>query len=87
MKKGIYCLEGLWAHDLKNKSTVLPILELLEKGGISNFIHHTCATKEELGFFLEKWKKIIQIISQSTLFFLNRRVIPLNFFFFFLNIP
>lgn len=57
MKKGIYCLEGLWAHDLKNKSTVLPILELLEKGGISNFIHHTCATKEELGFFLEKWKQ------------------------------
>lgn len=57
MKKGIYCLEGLWDNDLKNKSTVLPILELLEKGSISNYIYHTCATKEELEFFLTKWKK------------------------------
>lgn len=50
-------MEGLWAHDLKNKSTVLPILELLEKGGISNFIYHACAAKEELEFFLKKWKQ------------------------------
>ena len=57
MKKGIFCLEGLWTHDLKNKSTVLPILELLQKGGVCNHIHHTCATKEELEFFLNKWKQ------------------------------
>ncbi len=56
MKKGIFCLEGLWAQDLKNKSTVLPILELLQKGGICNNIYHACATKEELEFFLNKWK-------------------------------
>lgn len=57
MKKGIYCLEGLWDRDLQNKSTVLPILELLHKGGICNYIYHTCATKEELEFFLKKWKQ------------------------------
>jgi hypothetical protein len=57
MKKGIYCLEGLWTNDLKNRSTVLPILELLEKGGISNYIYHGCATKEELEFCLKKWKQ------------------------------
>ncbi len=57
MKKGIFCLEGLWGQDFKNKSTVLPILELLQKGGICNNIYHGCATKEELEFCLEKWKQ------------------------------
>lgn len=57
MKKGIFCLEGLWKDDLKNKSTVLPILELLQKGGVCNHIHHACATKDELEFFLNKWKQ------------------------------
>ncbi|MES2591896.1 MAG: DUF6642 family protein [Bacteroidota bacterium] len=57
MKKGIYCLEGLWTDDLQNKSTVLPILELLHKGSICNYIYHACATREELEFFLKKWKK------------------------------
>lgn len=57
MKKGIFCLEGLWTNNLNNKSTVLPILELLQKGGVCNHIHHTCATKEELEFFLNKWKQ------------------------------
>lgn len=57
MKKGIYCLEGLWTHDLQNKSTVLPILELLHKGSICNYIYHACATQGELEFFLKKWKQ------------------------------
>lgn len=57
MKKGIYCLEGLWTTDFKDKSTVLPILELLEKGGICKYIYHGCATKGELEFFLKKWKQ------------------------------
>lgn len=57
MKKGIYCLEGMWTHDLQNKSTVLPILELLHKGSICNYIYHACATREELEFFLKKWKQ------------------------------
>ncbi len=57
MKKGIYCLEGLWDQDVNNKSTVLPILELLDKGNTCKYIYHTCATKEELEFFLKKWKQ------------------------------
>jgi ribosomal protein L10 len=69
MKKGIYCLEGLWDNDLKNKSTVLPILELLDKGGICRFIYHTCATKEELEFFLNKWKQK-SIISKFPILYL-----------------
>src|SRR5437762_1549422 len=57
MKKGIYCLEGLWDINLKDKSTVLPILELLEKSGVCKHMHHSCATKDELEFFLKKWKQ------------------------------
>lgn len=56
MKKGIYCLEGLWDNNVKNKSTVLPILELLEKRGICNYVYHSCATTNELEFLLTKWK-------------------------------
>jgi hypothetical protein len=57
MKKGIYCLEGLWDNSLRNKSTVLPILELLEKRGICRYIYHACATKDEVDFLLKKWKQ------------------------------
>ena len=56
-KKGIYCIEGLWEpNNVSNKSTVLPILELLEKRGICNYIYHNCATEQELEFYLKKWK-------------------------------
>jgi hypothetical protein len=57
MKKGIYCLEGLWDYNLKDKSTVQPILELLEKSDICKHMYHSCATKDELEFFLRKWKQ------------------------------
>ena len=58
-KKGIYCLEGLWNHhDIKDKSTVLPILDLLEKRNYCDYIYHDCATKEELEFFLDKWTRL-----------------------------
>jgi hypothetical protein len=56
-KKGIYCVEGLWDHrNIQDKSTVLPILDLLEKKGYCNYIYHDCATRNELEFFLDKWK-------------------------------
>ncbi len=35
IKKGIYCIEGLWDHgNIQDQSTVLPILDLLEKRGL-----------------------------------------------------
>ena len=55
-KKGIFCIEGMWEPSIQDKSTVLPILELLEKRGICNHVYHDCATKEELEFLLTKWK-------------------------------
>jgi hypothetical protein len=61
-KKGIYCIEGLWEeHNIQDKSSVIPILDLLEKRGACDYIYHDSATKEELEFFLAKWKtKTIQ---------------------------
>jgi hypothetical protein len=54
--KGIFCIEGLWDHkNILDKSTVLPILELLEKRGICNYSYHDCGTSNELEFFLSKW--------------------------------
>jgi hypothetical protein len=54
--KHIYCLEGMWNdYNLKDKSSVTPLLEFLFKSNSCNYIHHDCATKEELEFFLRKW--------------------------------
>ncbi len=55
-KKGIYCLEAPWDHhNIQDKASVLPMLELLEKMGYCGFIFHDSATKEELEFYLDKW--------------------------------
>jgi hypothetical protein len=56
-KKGIYCIEGLWDHgNIQDETTVLPILDLLEKKNYCDHIYHDCATKSELEYFLDKWK-------------------------------
>jgi hypothetical protein len=56
VEKGIYCIEGLWEHNnIKDKSSVFPILDLLEKNSVCQNIYHDCATTEELEFFLNKW--------------------------------
>ncbi|RLC53261.1 MAG: hypothetical protein DRH79_03905 [Candidatus Cloacimonadota bacterium] len=56
MKKGIFCLEGLWYDDLRKRSTVKPVLDLLELNSGIPYLHSDCATKVELEFYLEKWK-------------------------------
>jgi hypothetical protein len=56
MKKGIFCLEGLWNDDLRRQSTVKPILELLSLNSDIPFLHYDCATEEEFKFYIQKWK-------------------------------
>jgi hypothetical protein len=53
--KGIYCLEGLWDDDLRNKPSVKPMLELLHCNEKIDFIYHAVATFEEIEFFIKKW--------------------------------
>jgi len=55
-KKGIFCLEGLWYDDLRKRSTVKPILELLELNSNIPFLHSDCATEEEFKFYINKWR-------------------------------
>ncbi|MFC1887384.1 DUF6642 family protein [Candidatus Cloacimonadota bacterium] len=54
-QKGIFCLEAKWYDDLRKRSTVRPILELLEMNSDIPYIHADCATKTEFEFFLKKW--------------------------------
>lgn len=56
MKKGIYCLENMWTSSVKDKVSVMPILELMEKSNVCDHLYHKCATREELFFMLNKWK-------------------------------
>jgi hypothetical protein len=56
MKKGVYCVENMWSPSVKDKSSVKPILELMEKAGVCEHLYHKCATQEELEFMLKKWK-------------------------------
>lgn len=53
--KGIYCLEGIWDDDLREKSSVRPILELLYNNRGIEYIYHACATVKEMEFFIGKW--------------------------------
>jgi len=57
MAKGIFCLEGLWNNNLKHKSTVQPILDMLELNGGMKYIHHDVATISEFEFYLRCWKQ------------------------------
>ena len=56
-QKGIFCLEADWSSDLKSRSSVEPILELLDQEETDRVphIHRDVATPEELEFFLDKW--------------------------------
>jgi len=53
--KGIFCLEGLWVMDMKDKSTVRPILELLSESERIPHIHRDCAAAAEIGYYIGKW--------------------------------
>ncbi|KQC03450.1 MAG: hypothetical protein APR54_09400 [Candidatus Cloacimonas sp. SDB] len=53
--KGIFCLEAKWYNDLRKKSSVRPILELLEMNSNIPYIYADCATAAEFEFFLKKW--------------------------------
>lgn len=56
-KKNIFCIEGLWEmDDIQDKSTILPILELLERRDYCHFVYRDCVTIPELRFYLGKWK-------------------------------
>jgi len=55
--KGVFCLEGFWFGDHRDKTSVSPSLELLHRYQKLPFVHHRCGTKEEFIYSIERWKK------------------------------
>jgi hypothetical protein len=53
--KGIFSIEGRWNRDLRSPLTIRPALDLLKTVGDVPFIHQTCATPEELNYYLHQW--------------------------------
>ena len=52
--KGIYCLEGFW-FGAKDRTSVFPVLDLLDRHEKIRNMYHRCATREELCFMLQRW--------------------------------
>jgi hypothetical protein len=50
--KSIVCLEAFWNHDVENRLSVKPILELASKKYYTKSVHLTCNTLPELAFNL-----------------------------------
>ncbi len=56
--KGIYCIEGLWDHsNITDRSTVLPLLDLLQNQGYCPYVYHDAATVQEIEYYLNRWKE------------------------------
>lgn len=52
---GIFCVEGQWHRDLRDRSSVRSTLELLERHRGIRFIHKDVAAPDELTYFLDRW--------------------------------
>lgn len=53
--KGIFCLEGDWAPDLRAYQSVLPVLHLMRDGQDVPYIHRNVGTRPELEYYLSRW--------------------------------
>lgn len=54
---GIFCLEGEWSSDLRDRRSVKPILTLLEQLNIADSVHRDVATRDELEHYIGKWQQ------------------------------
>lgn len=54
MTKHLFCLEGEYENSLRDRTSVLPLLEYLETALGLEYIYRRTATPEEFFFFLEK---------------------------------
>lgn len=55
--KGVFCLEGDWGPDLRSRTSVGPVLELLEKSSYPAvpYIRRDVGTLTEFEYYLGKW--------------------------------
>ena len=52
--RGVLCLEGAWDDDLRDRSSVLPTLQMLESLGRTSFIHRDVGTRAEFFGYLKR---------------------------------
>lgn len=55
--RGIYCIETVWYGDA-DRTSVRPVLQLLEDLYNAPYIHRDAATKDELFHYLTKWQRL-----------------------------
>ncbi len=55
--KGIFCLEGAWEDNLTDRTSVLPLLRLLEDTDAVPYVHKSVATDAELTYYLRRWRR------------------------------
>ena len=51
-KRNIACLESMWDNRTENRSSVVPMLEVISRNWSARFSHLTCNTREELKYNL-----------------------------------
>lgn len=54
-RKGVFCLEGEWDSDMRKRSSVEPLLQLIRSEQGHPYIFRDVGTLEELHFFLRRW--------------------------------
>jgi hypothetical protein len=54
--KGVFCLEGFWYGDHRDKTTIYPVLDLAHRHYQMPFVHHRCGTREEFIYSIRRWK-------------------------------
>ena len=55
--KGVFCLEGFWYGDHRDRTSVVPILEMVNRYLQIPYIYHRCATVKNLLFHLSDGKQ------------------------------
>lgn len=54
--KGVFCLEGFWYGDHRDRTTVKPVLDLLNSYQGLSFVYHRCSTAQEFEHSISRWK-------------------------------
>ena len=66
----VFCLEGDWEHELTARSSVRPMLELLEGLRQISFVHKDVGTRAELKHYIDLWSGEDQSVAEFYTLFL-----------------
>ena len=56
-KKNIFCLEGDWQRDLRDKSSIYAALVFLHSNVDVKYIYKQCGTRQNLQYYISEWKQ------------------------------